>query len=116
MIKKTRKSSSKAPAKNLPPRYLAERKRLRQEIKELKADRDKFKWSLYALMRDDITVTKKEGLALIGKQPPLEDLIDELEADGTTHEFGQRSRVQSRSAKGNKKEFLRLYGESCGRY
>ncbi len=63
-----------------------QQKRLCQEIKELKAERDQYKKSLLAMMHKHVnkkvSINKKELLALVGQQPPWRDLLAELEAEG----------------------------------
>ena len=83
MLKKTRKSPSKPSVNGMPPRYQAERKRMRKEIEDLKAERDQYKKSLIALMWEDTPrINKKEILAMTRGQPTLKELIAELEAGG----------------------------------
>jgi uncharacterized coiled-coil DUF342 family protein len=59
-----------------------QRRRLREQIKELTAERDQYKKSLIALMHEDMPVNKKEMLALARTQPSIWQLIDELKAQG----------------------------------
>ena len=86
-MKKNGKASSKATSAGSPKRLQSlqkQQRRLRKEIKQLKAERDQYKKSLLAMMAKDTPTpfNKKELLALVGKQPPLRALIAELEAQG----------------------------------
>jgi hypothetical protein len=58
-----------------------ERARLRHQVKELTAERDRYRKSLIALLHEDIPVNKKEMLAMVGQQPPLRDFIEELKPE-----------------------------------
>jgi predicted nucleic acid-binding Zn-ribbon protein len=81
-MKKSARTSSKAQANHLPRRLQVlqeQEKRLRQELKQITAERDQYKKSLLAMMHEHTPVNKKKLLALVGKRPPLRNLIAELE-------------------------------------
>jgi len=84
-MKKNGKASSKATSAGSPKRLQSlqkQQRRLRKEIKQLKAERDRYKKSLLAMMAKDMPtpINKKALLALVGKQPPLRAVIAELQA------------------------------------
>jgi hypothetical protein len=81
-MKRTKKSRPNSTA-NAALQWMAEKKRLRKEIKELKAERDQYKKSLMAFMWEDPPpINKQEMLALAGQRPTLEEVIGRLEAEG----------------------------------
>jgi uncharacterized protein YlxW (UPF0749 family) len=84
-ISKKGKASPKSRLNPAPQRLdqlQKEQRRLRQEIKQLRAERDRYKQSLIAMMREEIPINKKELLGLVGKGPPLLDVIADLERQG----------------------------------
>ena len=86
MLKKSQKQSVPKNGRHDAAKRLlllqVERRRLRSEIKQLKAERDQLKRSLFALMHEDIPIKKAELLALVGKQRPLRNVIGELKKMG----------------------------------
>jgi hypothetical protein len=78
--KQTRASTSKPKNTSPSPQGLA--RRLRKEIKELKAERDQYKKSLLAIIFPPSPINEKELLANTVKQPTLRELISELRATG----------------------------------
>lgn len=57
--------------------------RLRQEVKQLQAERDQCLKALHALTRESIDFDKKKLLSQVGKQPSLREFIAELQAAET---------------------------------
>jgi hypothetical protein len=57
-----------------------DRRRLRQELVTVKAERDQYLKALYALTYEDCDFDKDALLALVGKRRPLKELIAELES------------------------------------
>jgi hypothetical protein len=64
---------------------LAEREQLRAEVARLSRERNFYYHAANQLMQEEhkkFTMSKEEALALVGNQPPLAELIAELEAEG----------------------------------
>jgi hypothetical protein len=61
---------------------LVERDRARADLVRMQAERDQYLKSLYALTHKEFAIDKSEAMAHFGKQPPLADLLAELEAQG----------------------------------
>jgi len=62
----------------------AERDQLREELDKVKSERDAYLKSLYYFLRKEAPppdFTKEELMACVGKEPPLEDVIAELERE-----------------------------------
>ena len=62
----------------------AERDQLRAELDKVKSERDSYLKSLYYFMRKEAPppdFTKEELLACVDNEPPLEDVIAELERE-----------------------------------
>jgi hypothetical protein len=54
--------------------------RLHQEIAELRTERDQLSKALVALVREEVTLSKEEILAQIGREKPLRDFLQEMRA------------------------------------
>jgi hypothetical protein len=54
--------------------------RLHREITQLRAERAQLSQALFALMGDEVTLTKQEILAQIGHEQPLRELLQEMRA------------------------------------
>ena len=67
------------------PTYLElqqECQRLQAELTEVKAERDSYRKAAFAYMpREEFNFTKEELFAQLGKEPPLRELIAELEKE-----------------------------------
>jgi hypothetical protein len=63
-----------------PENWSLERDRLLQEINELRAERDIYLASLYALTYEEIAFDKEAILGKLNKGQSLQELIEELEA------------------------------------
>ena len=59
---------------------LKERDQLRADLDKVRMERDAYK-ALYRLTEHEISYSKEEILSYIGKEPPLEMLIAEIEQD-----------------------------------
>jgi hypothetical protein len=58
----------------------AEVDRLRQEVRQLRTERDLYLKSLYAATREDVAFDRQAIFANLGSRQPLEQLLEELEA------------------------------------
>ena len=60
---------------------LRDRQRLRHQVKQLTIERDRYRKSLIALLHEDIPVDKTRMLAMVGRQLPLRQFIEELRSE-----------------------------------
>lgn len=66
----------------LAKQLLQQRDDLRLELAHVQKEREEYLQALYALTHKDFAIDKARALALFGKQPPLAELLAELEAQG----------------------------------
>jgi hypothetical protein len=68
----------------LPEELAVELERLLAEVAQLRAERDLYLASLYALTREEIPFDKKAILANLSREPSLDRVLAELEAINET--------------------------------
>lgn len=56
----------------------AECQRLREELDQVKAERDVYLKSLFALTRKEYSLSKEEALSYVGQGQPLRQIIEEI--------------------------------------